>query len=49
MLSLLVVQVFVSKLPREASDAQLRAFCELAGEVYALRIPKDREANTNKG
>jgi hypothetical protein len=42
-------EVFISKIPREASDAQLRAFCEMAGEVFSMRVPKDRENNTNKG
>ncbi|GIL72885.1 hypothetical protein Vretimale_4552 [Volvox reticuliferus] len=42
-------EVFISKIPREASDSQLKAFCEMAGEVYAMRVPKDRESNTNKG
>ncbi|GLC63757.1 hypothetical protein PLESTF_000070800 [Pleodorina starrii] len=42
-------EVFISKVPREATDAQLRTFCEMAGEVYAMRVPKDRESNNNKG
>ncbi len=32
-------QVFISRLPREATEEQLRAFCARAGEVHALRVP----------
>lgn len=42
-------QVFVSKMAREATSEQMRAFCEQAGEIYAIRIPKERETGLNKG
>ena len=42
-------EVFISKLPHEASDTQIKAFCEQCGDVFATRIPKDRNSNQNKG
>ena len=44
-------ETFISKIPREATDAQLLAFCQSNGKsVYAIRLPKD-PGNTgqNKG
>eukprot|EP00798_Chlamydomonas_sp_ICE-L_P000494 gene494-1900_t len=43
-------EVFVSKIPREATDAQVRSFCETAGEVFDIRLTKDPgNPGQNKG
>ena len=42
-------QVFISKIPRESTEAQLRTFCEQAGEVFAVRLPRDPASGMNKG
>lgn len=42
-------EVFFSRLPREASDDQLREFCQQVGEVYSIRIPKEPGTGQNKG
>ncbi|GAX77450.1 hypothetical protein CEUSTIGMA_g4894.t1, partial [Chlamydomonas eustigma] len=44
-------EVFISKVPREATDAQLLAFCEQCGhKVHAIRLPKDPgNPGQNKG
>jgi hypothetical protein len=43
-------QVFVSRIPWEATDKQVRAFCEIAGDVYKLRMPKNPDnPSQNKG
>lgn len=42
------LQVFISRLPRDVTEAQVRVFCEKAGEVHSLRVPRDPEG-MNKG
>lgn len=45
-----VWQVYVTRLPREATDKQVLAFCETAGDVYSVRLPKDpADPSRNKG
>ncbi|MEW5303581.1 MAG: hypothetical protein WDW36_006260 [Sanguina aurantia] len=41
-------EVFISRLPRDVTEAQVRVFCEKAGEVHSLRVPRDPEG-MNKG
>ncbi len=44
-------QVFISKIPREATDAQLLSFCEQLGhKVHSTRLSKDPgNPGQNKG
>jgi hypothetical protein len=42
-------QVYLSNLPHSAVEEALRAFCETAGDVFQLRVPKDRDTGSNKG
>ncbi len=44
-------EVFVSKIPREATDSQMLAFCEKLGhKVHSIRLPKDPgNPGQNKG
>ncbi|KAF5835914.1 hypothetical protein DUNSADRAFT_6672 [Dunaliella salina] len=43
-------EVFVSRIPREATDKQVRAFCETAGDVFDVRMPRNPDSpSQNKG
>ncbi|KAL6765092.1 hypothetical protein V8C86DRAFT_2461168 [Haematococcus lacustris] len=44
-------ELFISRLPRTATEAQVKAFCcSLGDEVFALRMPKEPgKTDTNKG
>lgn len=40
----------MSRVPREATEEQLRALLEQAGEIHSLRVPKDAaNPSLNKG
>jgi len=42
-------EVFIGGLPRDITEEDLRELCEPLGEVYEVRLTKDRETKENKG
>eukprot|EP00850_Spirogloea_muscicola_P020578 SM000220S07057 [mRNA] locus=s220:136633:139696:+ [translate_table: standard] len=41
-------EVFVGGITKDTTEADLRAFCSPAGDVYGVRIGKDKESGQNK-
>ncbi|KAA8549875.1 hypothetical protein F0562_001559 [Nyssa sinensis] len=42
-------EVYVGGIPPDASDEELKGFCESIGEVTEVRIMKGKDSNVNKG
>ncbi|KXG24270.1 heterogeneous nuclear ribonucleoprotein R isoform X2 [Sorghum bicolor] len=42
-------QVFIGGLPRDITEDDLRELCEPLGEIYEVRLTKDKDTNENKG
>jgi len=42
-------EVFIGGLPRDITEEDLRELCEPLGEIYEVRLTKDRETKENKG
>jgi len=42
-------EVYIGSIPHDASDEDLRAFCESVGEVTEVRIMKGKDSGENKG
>ncbi|CAL5004463.1 unnamed protein product [Urochloa decumbens] len=42
-------EVFIGGLPRDITEDDLRELCEPLGEIYEVRLTKDRETKENKG
>lgn len=42
-------EVFVGGLPRDVTDEDLRDLCESFGEIYEVRLVKDKDKKENKG
>ncbi|KAF0930952.1 hypothetical protein E2562_038362 [Oryza meyeriana var. granulata] len=42
-------EVFIGGLPRDTTEEDLRELCESFGEIYEVRLMKDKETKENKG
>ncbi|KAK8944114.1 Flowering time control protein FCA [Platanthera zijinensis] len=42
-------EIFIGGLPRDVTDEDLRDLCESFGEVYEIRLVKDKDRKENKG
>ncbi|KAK3140181.1 hypothetical protein QOZ80_5AG0397190 [Eleusine coracana subsp. coracana] len=42
-------EVFIGGLPRDITEEDLRELCEAFGEIYEVRLTKDKETKENKG
>ncbi|CAO2177591.1 unnamed protein product [Urochloa humidicola] len=42
-------EVFIGGLPRDITEEDLRELCEPLGEIYEVRLTKDKETKENKG
>jgi len=42
-------QVFIGGLPRDITEDDLRELCEPLGEIYEVRLTKDKDTKENKG
>ncbi|KAK8474523.1 hypothetical protein V6N11_068335 [Hibiscus sabdariffa] len=42
-------EVFIGGLPKDASEEELRELCEPIGEIFEIRLIKDKESGENKG
>ncbi|KAF3439417.1 hypothetical protein FNV43_RR17695 [Rhamnella rubrinervis] len=42
-------EVYIGSIPHDASDKELKGFCESIGEVTEVRIMKDKDSSENKG
>ncbi|XP_068635280.1 heterogeneous nuclear ribonucleoprotein Q-like [Aristolochia californica] len=42
-------EIFIGGLPREATEEDLRGLCEPIGDIFEVRLMKDKDRNENKG